>query len=823
MSRLHALTRDLLRRHREYHQHEPLMLWYAGILGAIAFPTFYLLRFTKAFPVYDDLGIRLVAAVACALLMLRNHWPARLKPYFYAYSYWALIYSLPFAFVYISLENGGGTVAVGNTLMAVFFVILMTDWRNMLVMLAIGFSAAAAWYALIDPDPKVPVDYVARLPILLVVVVGGSFFKLALESATSRRVRDAYASLAGTIAHEMRNPLSRVKHSLEQVELALPPPGAVSPRGLDPVYRHLAEGELAVQRGLQLIAMTLDEVNARPMDPAQFTLLSAAEVVDKALQEFGYESDEARARVFVDVQEDFSFRGDETASLFLLFNLMRNALYYLPNHPQLQVKLSVRGQQIEVFDTGPGIPAEALPTLFEPFRTAGKAGGTGLGLAYCNRVMQSFGGAIACESVLGEYTRFTLRLPYVDPGVVEAQAMVVLERARALFSGKRLLIVEDDAAQRMTTRHKLRVLDAVVEEAADGRRAMDLLKRQPYDLVLLDLNMPVLDGYAVAEELRRGASPANRDVALVAYTSEPAHLARVMTQRAGMDGFVSKPCSQMQLVGALEQALRRPSRHRLSKPQLAGRRILLADDSRYNRRAVAAYLRDAGATVLEADHAQAAIELLRSGGADVVLMDLNMPGTDGLEAARAIRGARQPRSDGPIIALTAHSEDAVMEATRAAGMNGFLVKPVEAQLLYETLRPWTDGASQPGPAAQAMPDDASPLLNVARLDSYRRLGMLDELLGDYLPEIDRLVASLEPAAARGDLDACLGILHSLLGMSGEAGAAALYQLVRRTYVPMVELRRWPPETAWVAHIAALARRTAEALRADGDARTLGVN
>jgi signal transduction histidine kinase len=465
MTRLHAFMRDLHRRHRDYHQHEPLMLWYAGILGAIAFPTFYLLRFTKTVPVYDDLNIRILAAVACGLLMLRKHWPARLKPYFFAYSYWALIYSLPFAFVYIALRNDGGT-----------------------------------------------------------------------------------------IAHEMRNPLSRVKHSLEQVELALPPPGAASPRGLDAVYRHLREGEQAVQRGVQLIAMTLDEVNARPMDPAQFTLLSAAEVVDKALQEFGYDSDEARARVFVDVQEDFSFRGDETASLFLLFNLMRNALYYLPSHPQLQVKLSVRAQQIEVFDTGPGIPAEALPTLFVPFRSAGKAGGTGLGLAYCNRIMQCFGGVIACESVLGEYTRFTLRLPAVDPGVVEAHAMVVLEGARALFCGKRLLVVEDDAAQRMTTRHKLRVLDAIVEEAADGRRALELLKRQPYDLVLLDLNMPVLDGYAVAEELRRGAASANRDVALVAYTSEPAHLARVMTLRAGMDGFVSKPCSQMQLVGALVQA-----------------------------------------------------------------------------------------------------------------------------------------------------------------------------------------------------------------------------------------------------------------------------
>jgi hypothetical protein len=110
---------------------------------------------------------------------------------------------------------------------------------------------------------------------------------------------------------------------------------------------------------------------------------------------------------------------------------------------------------------------------------------------------------------------------------------------------------------------------------------------------------------------------------------------------------------------------------------------------------------------------------------------------------------------------------------------------------------------------------------MARLDSYRKLGMLEELVSDYLPEIDRLVTELQPAAERGDLDACLAILHSLLGMSGEAGAAALYQLVRRTYIPMVELRRWPSEADWVDRIANLAQRSAEALKANGEARAAG--
>ena len=105
---------------------------------------------------------------------------------------------------------------------------------------------------------------------------------------------------------------------------------------------------------------------------------------------------------------------------------------------------------------------------FQPFGSVGKAGGTGLGLAYCRRVMRAFGGEIECESVLGEYTQFTLRFPKVNLLESQSHHLAVMERARAAFAGKRLLIVDDDAAQRKTTRSKLAPLGAQIDEAADG-------------------------------------------------------------------------------------------------------------------------------------------------------------------------------------------------------------------------------------------------------------------------------------------------------------------------------------------------------------------
>src|SRR5206468_387432 len=173
---------------------------------------------------------------------------------------------------------------------------------------------------------------------------------------------------------------------------------------------------------------------------------------------------------------------------------------------------TIGDQQVKVHDNGPGIPPEVQARLFRPFASAGKPDGTGLGLAYCRRVMRAFGGAIRCESVVGRYTEFAMSFPPVPTDEVQHLHQLAIDAARGAFSGKRLLLVDDDAAQRTTTRHKLQPLGAEIDQAADGERALEALARQNYDLVLLDLNMPLLDGYAVARSIRQGELPLNRDV-----------------------------------------------------------------------------------------------------------------------------------------------------------------------------------------------------------------------------------------------------------------------------------------------------------------------
>jgi two-component system, CAI-1 autoinducer sensor kinase/phosphatase CqsS len=828
---MNAFARRLFEHYRGYHSYGPPRLKYAGYVGAVSYTLFYFLRFTRPnSQLYDDLAARLIAVVLLALLAIENYWPEKLKRYYIGYSYAALLYCLPCFTVLTALQRGGGMPAISNTFIILCFLVLLTDWRNTLVMLFVGTGMAAALYAATSPNPRIPMDMVAQLPAFALIVIGGNLFKFSTEQIDTERKLRATQALAGSIAHEMRNPLSQVRYNLRSMQDALPPPTAsVQGRTLGAaevhaLYSHLAESELAVKRGLQVIEMTLDEVSARPMDTSRFEYLSAAQTTHLAVQEFAFESDADRARVDVRIEHDFIFRGDETAYLFVLFNLIKNALYYVASARNATVTVTVGYHQVRVRDTGPGIPPELLAGLFQPFSSSGKSGGTGLGLAYCRRVMRAFGGEIDCDSVLGEHTEFNLRFPPVPVQETEAHRAEVLDMARAVFAGKRLLIVDDDAAQRTATGHKLAPLGAQVDQAVDGPQALDALGRHPYDLVLLDLNMPGLDGYSVAERIREGVAPVNRDVRIVAHTSEPAHLARVKTQKAGIDGFVGKPCDQLPMVQALLNVLGQPAAGARWEAVLEGRCVIVADDSAFNRKAVAGYLRHAGATVVEAGDGQAVLAHLDTfERLDAILMDLNMPGMNGLATASAIRRSGAGWRDIPILALTAHAGPDTVEAARAAGMDDFVTKPVEARLLYAKLgqlvsgRPRQATASQVPAAAGA--DRHGAVLNLERLESFRRIGMLEELLDDYIPEITRLLNGLEISAAERDLHATLDTLHSLLGMSGEAGAQALHALVRALYGPMVEARAWPHDPLWLEQVKTAAVKAEQALNAYGETQS----
>jgi CheY-like chemotaxis protein/signal transduction histidine kinase len=824
--------RDMLERSR-------FAIRWGGALGLLCHPIYYVV-WTYILPQpYDNLLLRLSAALICIPLLFQTYWPKRLNHYLLIYWHCALIYVLPFVCTFLTVRNSFSTMWMMTEVMMVFILALCID-NPLLLIACIGIGALSGTVAAIGTSP-VPIvlgaEDKSNLAVMPVVVLCSMAFSHAISKGRIFVEKNrALQALAGSIAHEMRNPLSQLRHVLDRVEEALPattesnPSPALSHENAASLYGHLAHGQLSIERGLRIIAMTLDEVSAKSIRSDRLIYLNAGATTRKALEEYGFDDDNARRKVSLVVKEDFVFKVDETVYLFTLFNLIKNALYHIATHPQATLTLTVDKQSVIVRDTGAGIAPAILPHLFEPFRTAGNSGGTGLGLAYCQRAMRAFGGSIGCQSEVGKFTEFTLRFPVVSKEEAEDYERRIFERAAPVFKGKRILIVDDDAGQRARTRRALTKAGAYVSEAEDGAIALTTLRRSsPYDLVLMDISMPVLDGYATTERIRADHACPNRSVLIAAYTAEPGNAVRVHARRAGMDEIISKSASVQELISALQALFENGNRYHLSQRSdgFSGKSILVADDDTYSRLVAKAYLEHCGATVVEAEHGQAVLASLRQDSViDAILMDMNMPGMSGVETATSIRARTDAYANVPIIALTGQSDIESVHACLAAGMNEVMIKPVQAGSLYACLTrqfapqrglsvssasAQQDLPAKAPPAAQPAPIADDGLLDEEHLEELVALDLLDESFVNGIEQIRSLIARLATSSAALDIKATHGALHVLLGVSGNIGAKALHGFARQIYPRVIE-GEWPSESDWLAHIGTLGTRSADALQ-----------
>nr|WP_236599848.1 response regulator [Ramlibacter alkalitolerans] len=778
---------------------------------------------------YESFGLRSIGVLLCLAVCLSPRWPARARPLLPWVWFAAVLYALPFYSTYQLLGSNYSVLRSMLEVTMVFFVIVIFP-HYLLALVNIGAGIAlgvlAGWLTIphFDTLNHAIVKSVHVQAMVYSVAAGLLFMRNNLKALLGQQRVETLQDLAGSIAHELRNPLGQLRYRLESISRNLPRPTAdgrdvaMPVRELDAVYKELTQGKLAIDRGMQMIAMTLDEIHSKPPDTSNMRYLSAERTTRKAVDEFGYESPTHRLRVDLRVAEDFVFKGDETRYIFILFNLLKNALHYFGDHPRARVTITVGGQCVTFEDTGPGMTSDVLAHVFESFQTSGKADGTGLGLSFCKRTMLAFGGDIACESEPDQFTRFVLRFPVVAPADIAAHEARVLEQARMAFAGKRVLVVDDVAALRKTTRCMLEPLGVQVAEAENGQQALDVLSQGPFDAMVLDVSMPVLDGYATAESIRAGRIPGMARLPIVAYTAESPYVARAKLERVSVDALVHKQCSQVELVEALTRAYdhaRRGEDTDLAAAGLAGKTILLVDDQEFNRRYLRLLLEERRIEVVEASDGAAALKMLELVAVDAIITDIHMPVLDGFGLARAV-GASALSPKPVLIALSARDDQTALANARAAGIGALVSKPAEPGELLGALarqlaaRP--EAPLSPRETKPATPDAAAKeLLNFNRLESLRRIGMIDEAVPEALQATRVLLGKLQDPVARRDLESARELLHSLIGICGDVGAHALHQKMRSTYALLIEHQQWPA-TGWHEEVLDLLVHTGRAIQ-----------
>ena len=853
-----------------------------GLFTLIGHPLFYWLWGYFLPQPYENLGLRITISLLGIILMLPyvNRNPHSFIANISLFSIFFI--QMPFFFTWMYLCNSGNAVWLASLSMMVLIWYHITDWRLATVGLILGSAGAWLLFNAIGPETT-PLS--SELVWTNAIVIAFSFcmaFVLGTPSVNERQLikelhkerEQALVGLAGSIAHEMRNPLSHIRYAVDDITSSFTGTvnreQVISAEKVNNIYHHLTQISTAVQRGLQVIDITLREVADKPGDPANFAYLSAASVTEKAIEEYSFDSAEDRNKVTLHILNDFTFKADETACIYILFNLIKNALYYFPSHPNATLTMTIDRQIITVRDTGPGIPEHILNTLFNNFSTAGKTNGTGLGLVYCHRTMHAFGGQISCASVAGQSTTFTLRFSPVSQEEMTAHTRQVIQQARPAFHNKRLLIVDDQTIYHALVRQMLDGLGCAIDSAENGQRAIGLLQANHYDLIIMDLDMQAKNGFITTEEIRSGIVPHQKNIAIVAYTAESPYTAKIKTQKAGMDGFISKPCTQADLINVLCTTLNDvEQRKQLEQTEnsLAGKTILIVDDECINRQYLERYTREWGLHALHAGSGQAALEIVKkTPHVDIVFMDMEMPLMSGVETTQRLR-ADPANKDLIILALTGHFSEQSMNEAIASGMNDFITKPFDKTGLRQKLirlitardlplvtaitppplpirqdnpaekihinadvmekRSVTDtgiNALTDSPSNRYFPAYQSqkaffndlPLIDYAQLTSFQANfnNQFQEFLQRFLSNLLERDESLQTSFTNKDMHAILMALHSLVGFAGYIGAHGLQHYIKLRLYPAVHAGYLPDEEAWVETVHALVVKTVDVLRTD---------
>jgi signal transduction histidine kinase/DNA-binding response OmpR family regulator/HPt (histidine-containing phosphotransfer) domain-containing protein len=628
----------------------------------------------------------------------------------------------------------------------------------------------------------------------------------------------AKSDFLANMSHEIRTPMNAVigmAHLAMKTELTAKQ------------YDYLKKIDISAKALLGIINDILDfskiEAGKMDMESADFqledTLDNISTLVGIKTQEKGLEllfkTDPAVPRALV---------GDSLRLGQILINLSNNAVKFTDtgeivvsteliekDGAQVSLKFSVR-------DTGIGMTDEQAAKLFQPFAqadssTTRKYGGTGLGLTISKRLAEMMGGEIWVESEHGKGSTFSFTANF---GLGKEKAKKRFKPASDL-RGMKVLVVDDNATSRDIFQEMLESFTFEVTVAASGTEGISELESapedKPFELVVMDWKMPGMDGIETSRRIKKHTG-LNKIPPIVLVTAYGREEVMQQAQEVGLEGFLLKPISPSMLFDATMQAFGEavPGISRITQRQdpeaealkhIQGAQLLLVEDNEINQQVAKEILEGAGLNVTLANDGQEAVNAVKEGHYDAVLMDIQMPVMDGYTATREIRKDERFKQL-PIIAMTAHAMAGDEDKSLEAGMSGHVTKPIDPDQLFATLQKWIQlgekrvQVRQPEVPVEHPESDAAlpekdelpeflPGFNLAaglkRLMGNRSL--YRKLLVDFGTKYIKTASDIREAIGAKDFEQVHSLVHNLKGLAGnleatdlQAAAVAMEALVK---------------------------------------------